>query len=125
MNFMVDETINIQRAGMHICMDMENRIGDINLRLGINISTNALQRKKSLLGNHKADRTYHASSSSCFGQLGPRPSWSRRLRPDASGDPNRNTKTNTNTIKKEVENKHTYVKHKQLQKQLEHDLFSG
>ena len=32
MNFMVDETINIQRAGMHICMDMENRIGDINLR---------------------------------------------------------------------------------------------
>ena len=104
MNFMVNETINIKRACMHIYMDMENRIGDINLRLGINISTNALQRKKSLLGNHKADRTYHASSSSCFGQLGPRPSWSRRLRPDASGDPNRNT--NTNTIRKEVENRH-------------------
>ena len=115
MNFMVNETINIKRACMHIYMDMENRIGDINLRLGINISTNALQRKKSLLGNHKADRTYHASSSSCFGQLGPRPSWSRRLRPDASGDPNRKTNTNTNKI----------GKHKQLHKQLEHDLFSG
>ena len=72
----------------------------------IYISTNTLHRNKSLLGNHKADRSYHASSSSCFGQLGPRPSWSRRLRPDASGDPNRNIKTNTNTIRK----------HKQLQK---------
>ena len=93
-------------------MDMKNRKGDINLGLGIDISTNTLHRKKSLLGNHKADRTYHASSSSCFGQLGPRPSWSRRLRPDASGDPNRNTNTNTNTIRK----------HKQLQKQLEHEV---
>ena len=37
MNFMVNETINIQRACMHICMDMENRIGDINLGLGIYI----------------------------------------------------------------------------------------
>ena len=36
-NFMVNETINIQRACMHICMDMENRIGDINLGLGIYI----------------------------------------------------------------------------------------
>ena len=34
---MVNETINIQRACMHICMDMENRIGDINLGLGIYI----------------------------------------------------------------------------------------
>ena len=37
MNFMVNETINIQRTCMHICMDMENRIGDINLGLGIYI----------------------------------------------------------------------------------------
>ena len=37
MNFMVNETINIQRTCMHICMDMENRICDINLGLGIYI----------------------------------------------------------------------------------------
>ena len=48
MNFMVNETINIQRTCMHICMDMENRICNINLGLGIYIRVSVKITKKIL-----------------------------------------------------------------------------